>query len=52
MLLVTGPFLGIACYEELSLRGHHKELGDMRRGFQEVSSHSFLGGTALSAAAS
>lgn len=37
-----GPFLGIEYSEALSLRGHHKELEDMKRGSQEVSSHSFL----------
>lgn len=46
MLPVLGPFLGIDCYEELSLGGHHKELEDKERSFQEVSSLSFLRATA------
>lgn len=46
ILLVIGPFPGIDCYEKLSLRGRDKELEDVRRGFQEVSSHSFLRVTA------
>lgn len=47
MLLVTSPFLDIDCYKELCPRSHDKELEDIRRGFQEVSSHPFLTVTAL-----